>query len=53
MINDYEIVIREVIEPSTIILAIVVGFGLTILIGLLSWTISLVVRTFWHIIRGY
>jgi hypothetical protein len=52
MINEYEIIIRETIEPSTIVLSVVIGFGLTLLIGFISWGVSLIVRTFWHIVRG-
>jgi len=42
----------EIIEPQTIIISIVIGFGLTLLIGFISWSISIAVRTFLHIIRS-
>ena len=56
--NDYEImeamanIQSEIIEQSTIIVSIMIGFGLTLLVGFISWGISIAVRTFVGIIRG-
>jgi hypothetical protein len=40
------------IETSEIILTIVIGFGLVLLIGMISWAISIVIRLFISIIMG-
>jgi hypothetical protein len=58
MIDEYEltelamVTTPELIETSDIVVSIVIGFGLTLLIGFISWAISISIRAFAKMING-